>query len=588
MDDEDIRFKEVTLGRSYDTSDEEKKREFLDSLASSEDFAAIEFSLPRSPENRDTQLTTEILEAVQRNPNVSAVAFDNMRGDFPWPWICVMLGVVNRIQTFMVFGSCTFTTEDASLFSQSLKRSTSLKKLKIEYACPATYVALSVALDLGGLLQLETLNFDGLSQFGFRTIAGSLHNCKSLKTLILTPGNNVMNLDDGVDDFCKGLEAGSAALSFFTLSFDLASPQSVNKVLEALSTKHTLQWLSFASNNEAISIPDAGPMERFLAANTNLKLIGLRNLHFASMAGMFSAMQNHKNLKTLDLFNTLSSPNDARALANCLLAENRVPLESIELCNFGHANKHDPLVPSMLEGLCSNKTLKKLHFYMNEIHEDDLVALATVLEENSSLQQLRVSQQYERVIAGGDDKGLVRFGEALGQNEGITSLCFKWEQNVGKASVRALVNGVKANSTLKWVDVEWLPHSARAQVKFYIGLNDGLKQALHAPLNVMAFAFEQADKCRKPSKDGLLDRVLLPDSAKDQYTNDERLIHMMLGVMSLMVEDKKEKQQLAPPSELFFFVRERCDLFNQAGDVARRRIAMNESESVEDDNDEDL
>jgi hypothetical protein len=426
------------------------------------------------------------------------------------------------------------------------------------------HAALAISLR-SDTLQLETLNIDGLSTFGFQVILSSLGNAmSSLKELVLTNGQCFLDIDESIDDFATSLEQSSPNLELFTLSFDQASSSSVYKLFNALATKN-LKKLSLASQDRLVYLNDPSPVERFVAANRDLELFGVRNFHMNDMSGVFRAMENHANLKEMGLFQMLKSAHNAQALGR-LLAQNRVPLEKLDVCNFGDENRHEALVPALLEGLCNSTTLKTIHFYLNEISSDDLAALAIVVEENSHIRSLRVSQQFKRQSPqDGNDQSLARFGHALMRNQSLTSLCLMWDQDVSQAVTRALLDGAKVNSTLKWTEIQWLPPKDKAELDFYIHLNCGAKQALHVPLNLMSFAFVRADQCRRSARV----RWHIPREP-ELYTSEEFMVRLLSGIGR-----RGQRQQLDPPSELYFFVRERADLFQEAGMVARRRGLVN-------------
>lgn len=145
--------------------------------------------------------------------------------------------------------------------------------------------------------------------------------CMALKTLNLTPGTNLLDLDDCIVEFAAALVQ---SLEHFTLGFDNAPPSAVYKLLDALATKN-LKRLSLAARDPLI-LNDPTAMERFVAGNQNLELFGVRNFPLVRMTGIFGAMADHDSLKEIGIYNTLKSAHNARTLGR-LLSQNRIPLE---------------------------------------------------------------------------------------------------------------------------------------------------------------------------------------------------------------------------------------------------------------------
>lgn len=439
----------------------------------------------------------------------------------------------------------------------------SLKTLCVDFPSHEILSIMKLALK-SETLKLEALDIAGISPGGYYIITPLLQHCSTLKNLILTRGSNV-DLDSHIDEFVDGLQHLSE-LTRFTFGFGYSTPEAYNKLVNALVNKD-LEFLSIGTSENQVVLTDPMPLQRMFEANRNLETILMYNIEMKDMSAVFSAF-NHEKLTEVTLVNILKYEENARALSDAL-ARNTTPVKHLEIYQQGDF-EHEPLVRALSEGLRDSQSLTNVRLQLTQVYDIDLHAVAVVLETNNQLKRLNVSQ-YRGITTHNLDSGLTRLGQSLVHNKTLTSLDLSLKAHVSKEATEAVLNGVKVNSTLKWVSASWLSDKEKAELSFYLDLNRGAKQALYLPLTLMPYAFARADKCRAANqgRSGPPLRLdLLADAARAGNTNDftEVMLRMFVGTLlgdqdDNTQEEQQEERQLAPPNELYFFVRERCDLF---------------------------
>jgi hypothetical protein len=292
-----------------------------------------------------------------------------------------------------------------------------------------------------------------------------------------------------------------------------------------------------------VTLADPFDMERVLTANQNLAVFRVSNIGMQDMSKVFQAL-NYSKLKQLELVNVIETAQHATDLSHAL-SRNNASVESLGIRSSSPSGSSkspgsvrpsfefvpEPfLVCSLSHGLTNCRLLKNVTIILARVHNEDLCALATVLQENPCLQYLDVKQDRQYGNNDNVDQGIIRLGEGLMQSRGMKRLLLSLPQKVGPTAQMAFLNGVKVNSSLSWVAAPFL--TSGLELAFYIRLNNGPKQALNPALNLMPLVFARAARSRI-----------------------------------------NKRGKAGPPSELYFFVRERCDLFQEAAAFARHRAA---------------
>jgi hypothetical protein len=120
----------------------------------------------------------------------------------------------------------------------------------------------------------------------------------------------------------------------------------------------------------------------------------------------------------------------------------------------------------------------------------------------------------------GGDKGIVLIGNALKSDTTLKSLDVYRIKTVGNNCIRALLDSIRENPALVCVDSPRGINDAqrRQELWHYLELNKEARRVLNAPLNLWPLVLTRADRCRRQMSD--------------------------------------------PPSMLYCFVKEKCDLFN--------------------------
>lgn len=527
-------FRHITLGRSWETSTAKKRAEFLQELETDNEHGGVWFEGAASADDDgngdggNDQLVIDTLAAIRRNEHYTGFCFENMHDKIPFKWLAGML-MANRVEELRIMtGNDIDEVDDAALLATGLKTTESLKTLCLDYPASLAMIVLNVALD-DGTLKLETLDIVGFPYYGYDALAPVLGQCTELKELILSAGSTV-NLDANIDEFVQGID-GLPLLEKFIFGFGASTTQALGKLLNVLAAKD-LKRCGFGPSKGRVILDDATPLERLLTANQNLEFLNVHNVGARDMSEVFGSL-NHAKLKEISLYNVIQTAQDAGHFATAL-SRNNTLVESLDIhCAQEDDFEHEVFLPALSNGLRNSTSLTRVTLVLAQVHNEDLRALSTVVEENHGLTDLSVSSHSSKGDQPEDnlDDGVICLGQALTRNQGVTYLHLGWDQTVGKHAIRAFLNAVKMNSTLKWATASFLSSSEKEELDFYVRLNDGAKQSLHVPLNIMSFAFVRANRCRI-----------------------------------------KWNKKVDPPSELFFFVRERCDLFQVAAAVARRNV----------------
>lgn len=566
-------WRHIVLGESWETNNPEDRAAFLESLEN--DAAAgprgIWFD-GATDDDDDDQLVTDILEAIHRNPNISGVCLQNMEYKVPMDWLHSML-TGDKIQELRMMRGNEIGLEDAATLLHGISNSTSLKVLCVDFPSITLLGILNLALK-SEVLQLETLDIAGFMNDAYTILAPVLRYCNSLKKLVLTMGRNVI-LDGSIDELVQALERGTPKLEQFSFGFGYASPAAFSKLANALATKN-LNFLSFGTSEEQVVLDDPSPLERLIAGNRQLEFFNIQNVETADMSGMFLAL-NHDNLKKIMLTNVIKTRENARDLGMSL-ARNNTPLETLEIWSMYENFEHEPFLSTLSDGLCNSTTLKSVTCHLKKVCNDDLNALAVVLEANPRLKRMKVTQNSQTPHARDVDSGVLQLGQALGRNHGLERLDLTLDCDVSERATRAVLDGVKGNSTLKHVAVDWFSEKQQAELDFYIKLNLGPKQALYSPLNLMAYAFARADQCRLggDSPQRIFGFADLLEQANDATEATEGFLEFMTALMLAGDPQHRQEGELLPPSVLYYFIRERCDLFGEAAEVARRKQRLEE------------
>lgn len=538
---EEVLWRHLILGTSWETSSRRGKVEFLQLLETDTDHDGIWFD-GATTDNGDSQLVADMLEAIRQNPNVLGLCFKSMGEELPTAWLGEMLAT-GRIQELRIMYGNVLNSSDAELLSQGLQNSTSLKSLCLDYPSLPLLNALKQVLP-SETLQLERLDIAGISHEGYEILAPLLPFCPSLKTLILTAGSTV-NLDTSISEFAAAIESGCLPLlEKLTFAYGYSSPEACSKLFDALATMD-LKFLSVGGSENQVLLADPTPLERMIAANRGLQDLHLYNVEAYDLSEVFGAI-DHMNLVNMRLTNVIKTAGNAQDLASAL---SRNALETLDIVCTGDDFQYEPFVRSLSDGLISSNTLTIVNLNLNQVYDIDLHALSFALEGNNHLKTLRVTQykDHDRSL----DSGLTRLGQSLKHNNTLCVLDLNINVDVADSTNASLLDGVKANSSLKVAKFSWFDDQDKAELHFYVELNHGLKQALYLPLNLMAYAFARADQYSF--------RHVIRTVGGDGPTTASKKFHITAHIEVDMHEDG-----FRPPSEMFFLVRERCDLFHLA------------------------
>ena len=178
-------WRHIILGESWETSNNEDRTAFLESLQSNSTSSGIWFEAATTDD--DNQIVTEILQAISRNPHVSGLTFQNMEDRMPTQWLAAMLRV-DKIQELRIMRGNEIDLDNGAILLGGISNSTSLKELCVDFPTITTLSILNLALK-SEVLKLETLDIAGFLHLGYTILASVLRHCTSLRKLILTMGS---------------------------------------------------------------------------------------------------------------------------------------------------------------------------------------------------------------------------------------------------------------------------------------------------------------------------------------------------------------------------------------------------------------
>ena len=131
-----------------------------------------------------------------------------------------------------------------------------------------------------------------------------------------------------------------------------------------------------------------------LVGNKSLRVLNVSHgsIHSDGAVSIFTSLISNSSLKELDLsWNWFLTETDGEAVG-CTLERMLTVNTGIQTFKLAHCRISDYIVKKIGMGLGGNKSLKLLDISWNSIHSDGAVCIFTVLEHNTSLVELDLSQ----------------------------------------------------------------------------------------------------------------------------------------------------------------------------------------------------
>jgi hypothetical protein len=296
-----------------------------------------------------------------------------------------------------------------------------------------------------------------------------------------------------------------------TLVFKHNSPPSV-KIQAIIHSCRSLKALHFLQGNYPDRTIQA--LETYLRSSSTLKELKIASfgmIHQAKTIRSLGEVLGNNVLEKLSLRNTECRSGRIGSLGVVLSVNTSLTELDFSDCSLG-----DDDVVALCQGLAHNKTLQSLQLYSNYFGDKGVTAVATLIASNDQLVEISIRNHH------GGDKSVAQIGHALKHNTSLRSLdvC-----PASPTSFRALLDGVKEHPTLTTVHVPYRINSMqRHELWYYLKLNGGARHSLNAPLDHWPLLLHGADRCRP------------------------------LGLL----------EWADSPSMLYYFVKEKCDLFNDS------------------------
>ena len=264
----------------------------------------------------------------------------------------------------------------------ALSEITSLTELDLSENYMPKEVATSLAAAINSNCSLETLllSNNNLGTNGINTIARSLSNLPNLR--VLHVGNN--NLTWEAADAIASVVLNNIHLQILDLHSNFLGI-GVRKIAKAVKNISTLKQLNLNNNQipECVAEDLASAtlnnslLETFVVGNNFLKAKGVKTIA--------QALSSKKSLKLLNLYNNQATEEAAEAIG--LVISNNSGLKGLYLGN----NKLGNGVGKILAALSCISTLETLDLSRNDISAEMATELATVIERNPSLVDLRLN-----------------------------------------------------------------------------------------------------------------------------------------------------------------------------------------------------
>jgi Ran GTPase-activating protein (RanGAP) involved in mRNA processing and transport len=386
----------------------------------------------------------------------------------------------------MEFKKCCIGRDDMSAIARGLEGNASLEKLNfIDLSKggsilhgPAWQAMLQRNRSLKEIVLSHDLRSSGeISSDDFACFAEGLVQNTSLKSLDL---GNISIGNAGIAAFVEALE-GNYTLESLVLNFGKIKGVEGAAAVQNLWRNKTLKHLDLSSNfYEEGEAPTGFPAD--LSRNCIFETLNLRGVGLQShqCRAICESLQENSCLRVLDLSN-----NDIYLDAECATALNDL-LGSTTLrvldfsVNRGVANEGIGLLACGLQG---NSSLRELNLQRCEIGNEGLLNLGEALVENSTLEILRLRDDF------GQD-GVVKFFQLLPQMEGLMALCIASDDMVSEEFWVAVVDGLRKNTGLQRLTCEangitWhegAPPHVKPLIELYLNLNRNGRKWLEAPL----------------------------------------------------------------------------------------------------------
>jgi len=353
----------------------------------------------------------------------------------------------------------------------------------------------------------------------FLAVGQALENYTSLETLdVMERKNSLCCL--AANRIAKGIE-NSPSLKAVNIDVRRLPSAGAERILHALATKSTLKTvcISFIPRNETCLSAAARMME----ANKSIERIYIKMIHRRSqdtpstdITALGRALASNNSLKVLALTDFDIDINGIRILRDTL--HNNDTLESLSLSGNTVDVEGMRVICDLI--LRSN-SLKNLDLSRNGFDSSAIDLLCEAMQSSSSIKELNL---FGNDMTGED---VAQMGKMLLRNTSLKTLCLWRVQNLSEHHVRALVEGVKMHPAITKAQI-FLTHMSAGDpavlqqaLDFYLELNRGPRRLLH----------------------------------------EDTTLPMSLWPHILKRADDYGRMNRRPPSMLYFFVREKCDLF---------------------------
>jgi len=184
----------------------------------------------------------------------------------------------------------------------------------------------------------------------------------------------------------------------------------------------------------------------------------------------------------------------------------------IKHLDLTHCDLADAGIVALCKGLEHNRTIRALTLTRNAMGDEGAAAITTLISGECRLTGLGIEKCKLQ------DHHIVGIAAALASNTSLRDLRLISDQEISQESVQILLNGIKANTSLTKLSIpKGFNDVQRDGVYFCVQRNRGATLALTANLNLWDLVLTRADKCRRRTS--------------------------------------------SPPDMLYYFVRERCDVF---------------------------
>ncbi|CAH8497190.1 unnamed protein product [Schistosoma rodhaini] len=288
------------------------------------------------------------------------------------------------------------------------------------------------------------------------------------------------------DDSGTESESEQSNLSIQMDHLDLSPILEKLSNLKELNITYTVKdcGMNFEWSLYQFTLNDCLNLSKSIQQHSNLKVLNLINSHVSSEQCRLLAthLQNHSTLECLDLSHNSIGYRGIRALSKLLTG--KCQLKSLNLTN-NHLKSTSGLALAYALSQ-SDCLLVQLNLRMNKLQDDGGIALAKALIQNSTLKELNlaVNDLHENTAT--------YFGHALTQNNTLTHLDLSNNQ-IGVAGSKKLQDGIDQNSSLIHLDLRFTGSSQEAE--YAISQRIEMNQAMTCKLQQEFFDTHQCIPC---------------------------------------------------------------------------------------------